>query len=183
MIGDALGMAAADYLGTKADDEYMTQEEKRERQEIENDFEAEKEQMINIYTEMGLQKPVSQEIVDILSKNKEGFLKIMMIEELQLLAGEQNPFTNSIVTFFSFALFGFTPLIPTLIAHAQGLTHLTSAIVLQTIIVSVFFLALIGLLKSCVGGLPWYCSIPETILVGALSSGAAYGMGKAFSGG
>lgn len=25
MIGDALGMAAADYLGTKSDDEYMTQ--------------------------------------------------------------------------------------------------------------------------------------------------------------
>ncbi len=26
MIGDGLGMAVADYLGTKSDDEYMTQE-------------------------------------------------------------------------------------------------------------------------------------------------------------
>ena len=43
--------------------------------------------MIHIYNEMGLEKAVSNEIVDILSKNKEGFLKIMMIEELQLLAG------------------------------------------------------------------------------------------------
>lgn len=31
MIGDGLGMAVADYLGTKSDDEYMTQEEQRER--------------------------------------------------------------------------------------------------------------------------------------------------------
>ena len=88
MFGNALGMAAADYLGTKADDEYMTQEENRERKEIETDFEAEKEEMIHIYVEMGLDKPVANEIVDILSKNKEGFLKIMMIEELQLIAGD-----------------------------------------------------------------------------------------------
>ena len=54
MFGNALGMGAADYLGTKADDEYMTMEEERERQEIENDFEAEKAEMIHIYTEMGL---------------------------------------------------------------------------------------------------------------------------------
>jgi len=38
MFGNALGMAAADFLGTKADDEYMTQEENRERKEIETDF-------------------------------------------------------------------------------------------------------------------------------------------------
>ena len=126
---------------------------------------------------------MSQEIVDILSKNKEGFLKIMMIEELQLLAGVENPFTNSIVTFFSFAIFAFTPLIPTLIAHSQGLTHMNNAILMQTIIISVFFLIVLGFGKSCVGGLPWYCSVPETLIVGALAAGAAYGMGKAFSGG
>lgn len=38
MVGDGLGMAVADYLGTKSDDEYMTQEEKRERQEIQDDL-------------------------------------------------------------------------------------------------------------------------------------------------
>ena len=31
MIGDGLGMAVADYLGTKSDDEYMMKEEERER--------------------------------------------------------------------------------------------------------------------------------------------------------
>ena len=84
----------------------------------------------------------------------------MMIEELQLLAGEENPFTNSVVTFFSFMIFGFTPLIPTLIAHSQGLIHMTNAIMIQTIIISVVFLIVLGFGKSCVGGLPWYCSVP-----------------------
>ncbi len=42
--------------------------------------------MIDIYCDLGLDHEVSKEIVDILSTNKEGFLKIMMIEELQLIA-------------------------------------------------------------------------------------------------
>lgn len=43
-------------------------------------MEAEKAEMILLYEEMGLEKAVASEIVQILSKNKEGFLKIMMIE-------------------------------------------------------------------------------------------------------
>ena len=42
MLGEALGMGAGDYLGTKADEEFLAHEENRERQEIENDFEVEK---------------------------------------------------------------------------------------------------------------------------------------------
>jgi len=76
--------------------------------------------MVHLYNEMGLQPSVSSEIVEIISKNKEGFLKIMMIEELQLIAGEENPFTNSLVTFFSFALFGFMPIVPVVISKAGG---------------------------------------------------------------
>jgi hypothetical protein len=36
--------------------------------------------MVHIYNEMGLKPEVSDEIVSILSQNKEGFLKVMMIE-------------------------------------------------------------------------------------------------------
>jgi hypothetical protein len=37
---------------------------------------------------MKLDRKVATELVNIISKNKEGFLKIMMIEELGLIAGE-----------------------------------------------------------------------------------------------
>ena len=65
---------------------------------------------------------MSQEIVDILSKNKEGFLKIMMIEELHLIAGNESPFKNSVVTFFSFNIFGLAPIVPSIIAKILGHT-------------------------------------------------------------
>lgn len=107
----------------------------------------------------------------------------MMIEELQLLAGEENPITNSLVTFFSFALFGLTPLIPTIVASAQSLDTLDSGVVIATICTAAFFLGVLGLAKSCVGGMIWYISVGETILIGALASGAAFGIGKAFGDG
>lgn len=54
LIGDAISMGVADYLATKSDAEYMKAEEERERLEIETDFEAEKKEMVHIYSEMGL---------------------------------------------------------------------------------------------------------------------------------
>ena len=45
----------------------------------------------------------------------------MMIEELQLIADEENPFKNSIVTFFSFVVFGLMPMIPIIIAQVNNI--------------------------------------------------------------
>jgi VIT1/CCC1 family predicted Fe2+/Mn2+ transporter len=121
--------------------------------------------------------------VQILSKNQEGFLKIMMIEELQLIAGEENPITNSLVTFFSFAIFGLTPILPSIVAKGLGNDTIEQPVIIATIVVSIFFLGVLGLAKSCVGGMKWYISIPETIVIGALAAGTAYGLGAAFGNG
>ncbi len=41
----------------------------------------------------------------------------MMLEELGLVVDDSNPLWNGIVTFLSFALFGFLPLIPYVIGY------------------------------------------------------------------
>jgi len=62
------------------------------------------------------------------------------------------------------------------------MTTLESSIIIATILVSAFFLGVLGLAKSCVGGMKWYISVPETIIIGAISASAAFGIGKAFGG-
>jgi VIT1/CCC1 family predicted Fe2+/Mn2+ transporter len=84
------------------------------------------------------------------------------------------------VTFFSFAVFGLTPIIPSIVAKGMGMTEIKDSIVIATICVSAFFLGVLGLAKSCVGGMKWYVSVPETIIIGAIAAGAAFGIGKAF---
>lgn len=125
---------------------------------------------------------MSKEIVDILSTNKEGFLSVMMIEELQLIPDEENPFKNSLVTFFSFCIFGLMPLIPFLIASANDF-NLTEKYTWATLSISLFFLFVLGFGKSFVTSATWYYSATETILIGAISAGAAFGIGSMFGAG
>ena len=51
-----------------------------------------------------------------LSKHKESWIDVMMSEELGLIAVDESPAKNAIVTFFSFILFGIIPLLPLIIA-------------------------------------------------------------------
>ena len=46
----------------------------------------------------------------------------MMIEELHLIAGNENPFKNSVITFLSFNIFGLAPIVPSIIAKIMGHT-------------------------------------------------------------
>ena len=56
---------------------------------------------------------------------------------------------------------------------------LEDSIIIATICTSVFFLGVLGLAKSCVGGMKWYVSVIETIIIGALAASVAFGIGKA----
>lgn len=68
------------------------------------------------------------------------------------------------------------PLIPTLAAKVNNL-ELTKDFIWITVVVSVFFLFVLGFSKSFVTGAKWYFSAIETILIGAFSAGASFGVG------
>lgn len=51
-------------------------------------------------------------MIDILSTNKAGFVEIIMVQKLGLQLQGGSPLLNSNITFLSFTLFGFIPLIP-----------------------------------------------------------------------
>jgi len=73
-------------------------------------------------------------------------------------------------------------LVPTIVAKAKGVDKMDSGIVIATISTAVFFLAALGFGKAIVGGIKWHWSVLETVLIGAVSAAAAYGIGQAFGG-
>jgi VIT1/CCC1 family predicted Fe2+/Mn2+ transporter len=89
-----------------------------------------------------------------------------------------NAFKNSLVTFFSFAIFGLMPLIPVIVAYTHH-SSVTNAYFAASIVVSAFFLFILGFSKSFVTGIKWYISVIETIIIGAVAAGVAYGIGRA----
>jgi VIT1/CCC1 family predicted Fe2+/Mn2+ transporter len=97
-----------------------------------------------------------------------------------LIPDEESPFKNSLVTFFSFCIFGIMPLIPFIVASASNM-KVDYKLAVASICISVFFLFVLGFGKSFVTSAKWYWSALETIFIGAVSAAAAYGVGVAFN--
>lgn len=60
----------------------------------------------------------------------------------------------------------------------MGRQTIEQGILYATIAISVFFLGVLGLGKSCVGGPKWYFSIMETVVIGAIAASLAFVIGK-----
>jgi VIT1/CCC1 family predicted Fe2+/Mn2+ transporter len=157
----------------------MLSEKARELEEIDNDMQAEKDEMVKIYVELGENQKDSEEIVDILATNKDGFLDVMMIEELGLSSDDENPLTNSVVTFFAFGIFGLMPLLPFVVAKGSKLPW-SDTYVWVSAILTVIFLFILGFSKSLIVLSRWWYSGLEAVFIGGLSAGVAYGIGAAF---
>ncbi len=180
LIADGLSMAIGDYLSTKSEQEYHRAERERERWEVEHYPEGEKQELVELYTAKGLSRSDAETIVEILARNQEAWVDVMMVEELGILGEEESPLRNALVTFFSFALFGFVPLL------AYVAVRLLPTLALNTFAMASLFTAVtlfvLGALKVKVTGQNWLKSGLETLLIGGITALAAYGVGLLLSG-
>ena len=180
LIADGISMAVGDYLSTKAEQEYNSSEKKRERWEVDVYPEGEKLELVELYQNKGYSKEDAEKMVDIIAKNKEGWVDIMMKEELEIIEDNSSPLKNAFVTFGSFAIFGFIPLIAFTIAQLyqtlEGSTFLIASVMTG---VTLFIL---GALKVRITGQNWLRAGAEMLLVGGIAAAAAYFVGMALQG-
>jgi VIT1/CCC1 family predicted Fe2+/Mn2+ transporter len=120
LIADGLSMGFGDYLSSQAEFEYTRAEHKREKWELDNYPEGEKREMVELYMKRGMSKEDAESVIEVMSKYKNFFLDVMMVEELGLMPpdDDDSPAKNGLVTFVSFVLFGFIPLLPYVLGGA-----------------------------------------------------------------
>ncbi len=180
LIADGISMAIGDYLSTKAEREYAKAERKRESWEVENYPEGEMKEMKEIYMAKGMPEQDAKRVVSVLSKHKQAWVDVMMVEELGIVENEESPVKNAIVTFLSFAIFGFVPLV------AYVLARLIPGIQTYTFLIACILTGLtlftLGALKVKVTGKKWFTAGLEMLIVGGLAATAAYGIGALLSG-
>lgn len=179
LIGDGISMAIGDYLSTRSEQEYHKAERKREAWEVDNFPESEKQEMIQIYKDKGYTEKEAKQMVNVMSKKKEPFVDVMMVEELGILENNENPIKNALTTFFSFVIFGLVPLLVYLIAL---LFDISMDMFLIASILTGLTLFVLGALKTRVTGKSWFKSGFEMLLVGGIAAGAAYIIGYLLSG-
>lgn len=180
LIADGISMAVGDYLSTKSENEYNETERKREEWEVENYPEGEKQEMVEIYTDKGMEQNDAETMVDILSRNRKVWVDVMMAEELGILEETESPLRNAVATFFSFALFGFIPLVAYVLAQFAPLLGAYSF--LLACILTALTLFVLGALKVYITGRSWLLSGLEMLVVGGIAAVAAYAVGAALSG-
>jgi VIT1/CCC1 family predicted Fe2+/Mn2+ transporter len=180
LIADGLSMAVGDYLSTKSENEYNAKEREREAWEVENYPEGEKKEMVEIYMEKGMSREDAEKMTEVLSRNKEAWISVMMVEELGIIEDDESPFKNALVTFASFAIFGFVPLLAYILARfIPFFENNTFTLAIAGTGITMF---LLGALKARITGRKWWKAGFEMLIVGGVAASAAYFVGVLLKG-
>lgn len=174
IVAGAASMALGNYLAVKSQDEHFSAMEKIERWEMENKPDVERDEIRQIYTNMGFDKQSVELITRKVTSDKELWLKVMMRDELGLTKEESPKIAGVLVGLF-YLLGGIPPLVPFIL-----LRPLSRALI-ASIFTSILIMSLIGFLrwwlnKGNLGG-----KITETIAIGLLAAGIGYVAGEALN--
>ncbi len=175
LIADGLSMAIGDYLSTKAEMEFQQAERTRETWEVEHYPDGEKHELMELYMNKGMNEEDAKTVVDIIAKNKEAWIDIMMVEELGIIQEDESPLKNALVTFLSFITFGFIPVVTYVVA--RFIPNMPVNTFELSCILTSLTLFVLGALKVKVTGKNWFKSGLEMLIVGGLAAGAAYVVG------
>jgi len=181
LIAGAVSMGVGDWLSTQAEVQYARGEREREEWEVDNYLDGEKDEMVELYMEKGLNEDTSRRIVEILARDRKVFVDIMMVEELGIMPDEeyQIAWKHGLVNFTSFLAFGIVPLvcyiiyiaIYNLVGHTNTQTDVTFYL---TIAVTAVTLCVMGIIKARFTGTPKLKSAFITLILGTLAGAVGF---------
>lgn len=169
VIADGFSMAAANYLGTRSEQEEYDYYERYERQQIKRIPQGEAEEVRQIYKQKGFSGVALEKTVELIIADEDRWVETMMQEEYGLSPSLRSPWKSAWATFLSFMVCGLCPLLPFLFGVAQPFLW-------STLSVGIVFL-LVGAMKSLVSVEPMYKSALLTLAVGSVAAVLAYGVG------
>ena len=174
MLASALSMGSGAYLAQKSQREIYQAELDRERREIEEDPEEEREELALFYQLKGFSESESQQLAARLADNPEQMLRTLAHEELGL---NQESFPNPAVSAFSAsistAIGAFIPIIPFFFLSGAPAIIWAAAI-------SLLAHFLVGAAKTVVTGRSVWTSGIEMTVVGAVEAAITFGLGLLF---
>ncbi len=180
LFADGFSMATGAYLSAKSEREYYKKERERELWEVKHFPEGERTELREIYQQRGFSPEETNQLVEIFSRDDERFVDAMMVDELGMLKDESNPIFNGLATLGAFVLVGVVPLLIYLLGLAFPIDHELNFPL--TILLSAIALFGLGAGKVAVTHQHPVRSGMETLLIGALAAGVAYGVGALLKG-
>jgi len=176
VLADGFSMGFGEFVGGSAERDFALRERAREEWEVENCFDVEVEEMVELYESKGLTKEDAITMVSIISKDPKIFVDFMMIEELELLVDVDDkwgPLKQGTVMFLSFIAFGVIPVLAYTGGEGQGTDYIFGISVALTGV----SLLLLGALKGYLTSMNMLVSALLMLLSGTISGAVSYGVG------
>lgn len=174
LLADGLSMSIGAYLSAKAQRESFEKHESVEYWEVENLPEVEREEIRDIYRQKGFEGELLEQVVQVITADKDRWVDTMMKEELNMVREERSPFAIGFVTYISFLIIGLVPLVAYVWDYVFTLD--VNLFVFSSVLTGVTFV-FIGFLKSYVTQTSYFKSIGETLLLGAAAAAVSYWVG------
>lgn len=176
LLADGLSMSIGSYLSAKAEAHHFQKYKKEELWSVHNKPEEETDEIRKIYERKGFNGETLEEIVKVITSNRQLWVDEMMKDELKMIEASKQPLQKGIATYLSFIAVGIIPLtiyLVDLLLPENKLPLFFSSCVLTF---SVFIF--IGYLKSNLNRVSRKKGIAETLLLGATAALVAYFAGS-----
>jgi len=176
LIADGFAMSVGSYLSNKSEKENYEKHERIEYWEVDHLPEKEKEEIREIYQAKGFEGELLEQVVDVITADKDRWVDVMMKEELNMTKADKSPFAMGAMTFVSFITVGLIPLIAYIwdYNNEEASTNLFGISIFLT---SLAFIS-IGWLKSYVAETSRMRSILETLFLGSAAAVLSYFVGS-----
>lgn len=169
LAGDGFSIAASNFLGTRTEQDDIRHLATVERRQIEVAPESEREEVRQIFATKGFAGTDLERVVELITSDRERWVRTMLIEEYGLPREARSPWLASITTFSAFVICGLAPLAPFLISVSNPFR-------LSILVTGAVFFA-IGSVKSRWSTVPWWRSGLLTLSVGGIAAGLSYAVG------
>ena len=169
LFADGFSMAASNFLGTRAEHDDLKRLEAIENRHIDLAPEGEREEVRQIYSNKGFAGEDLERVVELVTSDRERWVKTMLTEEYGLPQEVRSPWWAALSTFSAFLICGLIPLLPFLFGMDQ-------AVLLSIVLTGGVFFS-IGSVRSRWSTSSWWYSGMTTLMVGAAAAALAYGIG------
>jgi VIT1/CCC1 family predicted Fe2+/Mn2+ transporter len=173
VLADGFSMAAGNFLGTKAELDDAKRLRAVERHHLETFPEGERLEIREILRLKGLDGEVLEAATDAIAANEEAAVQLMLEGEYGLSGVDPHPQRAALATFVAFLVAGMVPLLPFIFGVPDAFRW-------SAIMTGVTFFA-IGTMKAKWSLEPWWKSGLETLAIGGVAAGIAYGVGSLFN--
>jgi vacuolar iron transporter family protein len=172
----SIAMGLGGYLAARSQAEHYASERGREQTEVRDKPSEEMEEITEIFAQYGIKPEESAPVVNALRRRPQAWIDFMMRFELGLERPEPRRALISALTIGgAYVVGGLIPLAPYMtMASASGALAVS-------VIVTLIALAVFGYVKGRFTGLKPVRSALQTVLIGGLAAGAAFGLARLLS--